>query len=178
MRKLNVKIKHCKVLKKRIKRKERKRAISELKKNGFSSNKRSKKFYSGTFFSKKNNIEYIFRSSYELAYFYILEDDNNVISYIVEPFKISYINPNDKKKHNYIPDLVVLYRDKTIKILEVKPKALLSNNVVKSKAAAARAFIKKNKIKATYQFITERDIFKTDKSYNKLKKILATGGNR
>jgi len=177
MRRLNVKMKHCKALSRKIKKRARKRAVKELKKNGFSRNKKSKKFYSGSFYSNKNNTEYTFRSSYELAYYHILEDDNNVSSYIVEPFKIPYINPEDNRKHNYIPDLVVLYRDGSIKIIEIKPKALLSNKVVKSKASAARIFIKKSNMRARYQFITEEDIFRTPDDYRKLKKILAKHGN-
>jgi len=44
MRRLNVKIKHCRALNRKIKKRARKRTVRELKKKGFIRNKKSRKF--------------------------------------------------------------------------------------------------------------------------------------
>jgi flagellar assembly factor FliW len=124
------------------------------------------RYKTGLFYSKKNRKRFVFRSAYEFAYFHVLEADTNVVSYIVEPFKIKY--RYNKATRNYIPDLLVLYKDGTIKILEIKPLKMVMLPQVQKKAAAARAFIKKNIKNGAFEFITEEDIFHTMEDYKAL----------
>ena len=58
--------------------------------------------YNGYFYSPKNNKNFFFRSLLELNYFIILEQDDTVINYTVEPFQIKL--PNN---HHYTPDVLV-----------------------------------------------------------------------
>jgi hypothetical protein len=142
----------------------------QIKKKGFSVASNRSKYKQGKFWSKKNQKEFVFRSAYEFGYFHILEADNNVVSYIVEPFQISYRYQGSIRK--YWPDLMVLYKDGSIKILEIKPAALVNSRQVQAKAAGARMFLKRNIPTAKYAFITEVDIFDTPADYKKLVKLI------
>ena len=151
-------------LKRRIKDKN-------IKKKGFHAKASGESRYkNGVFWSKKNNKEFIFRSAYEFGYFHILEADDNVVSYIVEPFRIPY--RFNGRARSYVPDIMVLYEDGSIKIIEVKPLALVPNRMVQAKAAAARRFIHKHIQGATFKFVTETDIFNTEKDYKKILKLI------
>lgn len=142
-----------------------------LKKDGVHHNKVKKgRWKQGIFWSKKNNKEFIFRSAYEFGYFHILEADTNVVSYIVEPFKIPYKFKGVNR--NYIPDIMVLYRDGGIKILEIKPASMVGYPQVQAKAKAARVFMRKHIKNGKYEFITEDDIFASDKDYKALLKLM------
>jgi len=172
MRRFKPKLKHNRVLSGKVKKGKRKRLLSELKAKGFVRHKNSNSYISGLFWSTKNNKEYTFRSTYEFAYFFMLENDDNVESYIVEPFDILYRSPKDNRIHRYIPDIIVLYKDGSLKIIEIKPKCMTTDPVVVRKAEAARKYIKMYRLDATYEFITEEDIFNTSKDYVKLKNLL------
>lgn len=148
----------------------KKKEVLEVKKNGFCIHKGDSKYKQGKFYSKKNNTEVIFRSTYELGYFHILEQDDNVIAYIVEPFEIAYIF--DGRKRKYWPDIMVLYRDGSVKIIEIKPVQMLKFRKVKAKATAARQYIKDNIPNAEYIFVTEDDIFETKADYQKMLKLI------
>lgn len=82
------------------------------------------KLKTGKFYSNKNKKELRFRSSYEETVFNILEDDNDVLNYESESFKIPYYY-NDEWR-NFIPDLKINYKniDKPV-VVEVKPKRIL-----------------------------------------------------
>ena len=128
----------------------------------------SSRYLTGKFYSNKNAKQVIYRSSYELRYFHLLESDPKVKSYEVESVKIPYICP-EKKYKNYIPDVIVLYTNGDMEICEIKPKAMLDNLVVKLKAQACRVYfhnlLKKSDIVFRYRFITEADLFKDSKDY-------------
>lgn len=142
----------------------------QIKKKGFSVASNRSKHKQGKFWSKKNQKEFVFRSAYEFGYFHILEADKEVVSYIVEPFQISYRYQGSIRK--YWPDLMVLYKNGSIKILEIKPAALVNSKQVQAKAAGARMFLKRNIPNAEYAFITEADIFETQADYKKLVKLI------
>jgi len=172
MRRFKTKLRHHKILNKRVKKNKKERLLEELKTKGFVRHKNSNSYVSGLFWSTKNNKEYTFRSTYEFAYFFILEHDDNVESYIVEPFNILYRSPKDNRIHRYIPDIIVLYGDGSMKIIEIKPKCMTTDPVVVAKAKAAKKYIKMYHLDATYEFITEEDIFNTSQDYVKLKNLL------
>ena len=75
------------------------------------------KGYSGYFYSPKNNLDFYFRSFLELAYLLVLEKEESVQYYEVEPFKIRLEN-----NHFYTPD--VLTNGKLL--IELKPSKHLS----------------------------------------------------
>ncbi len=106
-----------KKIKKHITSEEEKRLIGHLvkkkKKSGKSVNvyfnKRVEstgktKYVSGSFYSKKNNASYTYRSSYELMCFIKLEQNPDVIQYLSETMSIPYIDSKGLTR-KYIPTL-------------------------------------------------------------------------
>lgn len=122
------------------------------------------KYRTGQFFSKKNNSGFVYRSAYEYAFFEKLEENVEVVQYISEPFFIPYRDSKGKSR-SYKPDIIVLYADGRVEICEIKPQAMLANLDVQCKAAGCRAFIKTQRMNATYKFITEEDIFNSAQEY-------------
>lgn len=145
---------------------KKKEASKKVKKEGHVLSSNSKRYKQGKFWSKKNQKEFIFRSAYEFGYFILLEEDIDVVSYIVEPFQVHYRFKGVNRK--YWPDLLVLYRDGSMKILEVKPKSMLKSAQVRAKAAGCKLFIKSALKNTSYHFITEEDIFESQADYKKL----------
>lgn len=124
------------------------------------------------------------RSSWELAMMSFLDNHPSVIQWASESINIPYKNPLTGQMRQYIPDFLVLYKDKHGKqhaeLIEVKPKkeALLENAKSKrdkavlminqAKWAAALAFCKKNGL--TFRLITEDQLFpKTGSNLKKRK---------
>ena len=124
------------------------------------------KYVSGSFYSKKNNASYTYRSSYELMCFIKLEQNPDVIQYLSETMSIPYIDSKGLTR-KYIPDLLVLFADGSMCIWEIKPLAMLKDADVKAKAAACKKHLrdtyKERNIK--YEFITENKLFKNAKEY-------------
>ena len=117
---------------------------------------KKRSFITGTFFSKKNQKEMKYRSSYELRYMQKLEKDWQVEMYLYEEIKIPYLL--DGKLHMYIPDFVIK-RKSSIEIVEVKPEAFIEDRVVQAKKEATEKFLKKHGLEnITYKFITEKDL--------------------
>ena len=119
------------------------------------------------------NAKPVFRSSWELAMMTFLDSHPSVIQWASESIRIPYRNPLTGKNSQYVPDFLVLYKDKNGKqraeLVEVKPKkeAMLENAkskrdraflmVNQAKWAAAMAWCKKNGV--TFRLITEEDLF-------------------
>lgn len=156
--------------KKLIAKKKKKSELEKIKRVGHRCSTGNSKYKQGKFWSKKNRKEYVFRSAYEFAYFHILEDDVDVVSYIVEPFQVQYTYQGVRR--TYWPDLLVLYKDGSMKIIEIKPLAFVKSKRVQAKAAGCRRFIKTNLKNTVYQFITEDDIFGSKEDYQRLVKLI------
>lgn len=124
------------------------------------------KYVQGDFYSKKNDEQFPYKSSYELAFLHQIETNPEVLSYIYEPFEL-YYNDYTGKRRIYIPDFMVLYKDGSIQISEIKPKIMLQDFDVQSKARSCREYLIENykDIKINYKFITEKDLFTTSKEY-------------
>lgn len=92
-------------------------------------------FKKGNYFSTKLNREIYYQSSWELEHFKNLDNDDSVIEYQIQPFRIEYYYDNHKR--NYIPDLHILYADGIEKLIEIKPDCFVDAaiNVAKGKAA-------------------------------------------
>ena len=125
-------------------------------------------YLTGKFYSNKNKKNVTYRSSYELRYFHMLEEDKDVISYEVETMKIPY-KDFDGAYRNYIPDVIVLKKDGSIEVCEIKPEAMLDNGIVKKKAQACQSYFHKllgnSSIKYSYNFITEKVLFQNPNDY-------------
>lgn len=126
---------------------------------------RSGTYYTGTFHSKKSDGHFTYRSSYELRHFINLEDNPKVTSFYSEIMEVPYKDSKGKNRV-YIPDLIVIMEDGSIEVHEIKPTAMLQDIDVQKKAQACRAFANKTfEQKVKYKFITEKELFKTNKEY-------------
>lgn len=81
----------------------------------------------GYFASYKNKSQIAFESVLERDFYMMLEFDNNVMSYEEQPVRIQY-EYLDGKKRRYTPDTLVLYKDKSERLFEVKYENELKNN--------------------------------------------------
>ncbi|MDP3763687.1 MAG: hypothetical protein Q8Q92_03500 [bacterium] len=99
----------------------------------------------GTYFSTKMKESFYYRSSWELKYMKQLDQDNLIVSWIYEPFWISYVKNGDK--HRHIPDFVIEYSDGHKEIHEVGVKKLKEEKFAE-KVAAIKEYCGKN----DYQF--------------------------
>jgi hypothetical protein len=90
----------------------------------------------GTLNTKKGGtIRY--RSNWEKQYVEDLEKDESVISYIFEPLILEY---EYDQKRNYIPDILIIYKDGSKKLVEIKPSYFLDAEINKCKFSAARKY--------------------------------------
>ena len=135
--------------------------------------------YSQGFFTPKNPEKYIgknkpkFRSSWEMVFMTFLDQNINISQWASESISIPYRHPLTGKISNYIPDFVVVYKNKNGKqlaeVVEIKPRSqsilieAKSNRdqmaviVNTAKWNAAQIFCKRAGMK--FRVITEHDIF-------------------
>jgi hypothetical protein len=136
------------------------------------------KYSQGEFIPKNpqkliGNARPYYRSSWELTVMNLLDNHPNVIQWASESVSIPYINPLTGKRSMYIPDFLILYKDKggrqKAELVEVKPnkeaiaenakskrdKAALMINT--AKWAAAMSWCKKNGI--SFRILTESDLY-------------------
>ena len=110
-------------------------------------------FHKGTHFSKKLNKGVVFRSSWEERAFKSLDVNDNVIDYAPEPFSLEY---HYVQKRNYIPDILVTYKDGTQKLIEIKPEYFVGDKKNQAKFKAAKKFCKERNI--IFEVWTEKTI--------------------
>ena len=148
---------------------KKKRVLGKAKTNVYfnKSSNGAVKYFNGKFYSAKNKTTFTYRSSYELKFFLDLEANSNVDSYVSEALYVPYTDSTGVNK-TYIPDLLVLYKDGRMEILEIKPKAMLKDIDVQKKAIACQVYMRKHYANANirYRFITEKDLFKNTKEYS------------
>jgi len=111
----------------------------------------------GEFFSKKNDIIFCYRSSFELQAMNMLEEMKNIVYYHYEPFRISYYKNNIKRQ--YVPDFLLGYKDGSTKLIEVKPLDKLLNEDTLLKKKYAEKYCIDNKITRGYEIWTETMLF-------------------
>jgi hypothetical protein len=113
-----------------------------------------------------------YRSGWELTVCVQLDNDPKVISYEYEPLQLEYVsNKRTQRKRIYIPDFLIVYCNKTKKLVEVKRKKQLNNKTVIKKAKVARLWCRENKAK--YEFWTDKQIFAFQKIQKQLEKASA-----
>lgn len=110
-----------------------------------------------------------FRSSYELAFLIEMHLLNiSVVSAETSEFACEY-TLDDERKHSYYPDFF-LPSSKTV--IEIKPRSMLNNHIVKLKIAAAEAKFKKNiKVLTEYELLDITEIIKDPDISNHLEII-------
>lgn len=101
-------------------------------------------YKTGFFKSKKNNRILKYRSSYEQEIFKVLEQDDDVLFYEYEPFFIIYSYHG--KIRRYYPDLLVHYKKKIKKLVEIKAEWLIKNPsyFLQRKLSSAYAFSRRH----------------------------------
>ena len=138
------------------------------------------KFSQGEFVPKNpqkivGNAVPVYRSSWELRVMMLLDQHPYVINWASESVAIPYKSPLDGRMHQYIPDFLVVYKDKSgsqrAELIEVKPaKEAIAENarskrdkaallVNTAKWAAAMTWCKRNGI--VFRLLTEDQIFVT-----------------
>jgi len=88
------------------------------------------------------NSTIYYRSSWELWYMQYLDQHALVESYIWEPFTLVYQFEN--KPHGYNPDVLVLWKDGTKTLVEIKPLPQTAEELVLIKAASAIVWCAQN----------------------------------
>ena len=149
-----------------------------------------KKFASGSYLVE-NRTKYVggknptYRSSWELAFMKMCDAHPNITKWASENVKIPYRSPIDGKYHNYTPDFMIQYTDRSgrtnVELIEIKPSnqttmenAKSSRNQVQvainaAKWTAAQEWCKRKGIR--FKVINEDQIFQTKKKRNPKKRI-------
>lgn len=131
-------------------------------------------------YTVKNTQKYIgkgvprYRSGWELTFMTFCDNNDHILYWASEPFRIPYRHPFTGKMTIYVPDFLVVYQNKRgqqiTEMVEIKPK---KQSIIESKRAnmktqqtvainhakwaAAKAYCKMNGI--AFRVITEDDIF-------------------
>lgn len=114
----------------------------------------------GYFYSIKNEKSIPYRSTWELLYMQILEQDDDVILYNYEKIRVPYTDKKGNKKYT-VPDFLVCYRDGTKAIVEVRPFWRIEDVNTKLKMGAVNTFCNQNKYKSTWVYeFTDKENFK------------------
>lgn len=86
-----------------------------------------------------------YRSLWEKSFFEYLDKSDNVECFYSEKIKIPYIsNKKSGKVRNYIPDVLVIYKDTKNSVIEIKPKCYLLKAINLKKFAAAKLWCDNN----------------------------------
>ncbi len=132
---------HSKIMKKVFQeRPELREVISKNSTDAFLEGRgaKPKHYKRGYFFSAKNNRKLLYRSSYELTAYRILEQLTKVKSYENEPFAIPYYS--DGLTRRTIPDILITYTDGSKELIEVKRENVLQENKVQMKLQAMKEY--------------------------------------
>lgn len=100
-------------------------------------------FLKGKIFSEKMNKEIVFRSSWERNFIKELDNDPEVVSFIFEPFSVQYYDTTEERNRHYIPDFLVVYKNGSNIVVEIKPSYYLDAQVNKDKFKAMQEHCKK-----------------------------------
>ena len=105
-----------------------------------------------TVFFKKANKEVFARSSWEKDFMEKLDNDDIVLSAIFEPFVVMYRYA--QKQRHYIPDILIIYKDGTKKLVEIKPSCFLDAQINIDKFSAAKKYCEEKGM--TFEVWTEK----------------------
>lgn len=128
---------------------------------------RKPKFRSGEFMSKKNGKLIHYRSGMEEEFYSLLEQDDDVLSYAAEQYKVPYHWQG--KWHDYIPDLRINFIDGSVEIWEVKPANQTTYDQNKAKWASAHNWAMNHGWQ--FQVMTEVGLNKLKSKVNKQQRL-------
>ena len=112
-------------------------------------------FQDGDFISQKmNGKEVHYRSGYERQIYECLEQLPDIVSYDTEKLRIPYYINGER--HEYLPDLQIIFTDGHIEVWEIKPATQTSIPKIVAKRAAAIQYCSIRGWK--FQTITEKGI--------------------
>ena len=125
--------------------------------------KKRRKYITGIHVSKKCPKVIKYKSSWEAICCIYFDLNDQIVQYIYEPFHIPYIsNIKTKKIRKYYPDFLILLKDGSKKIIEIKPRSKLYDLKVIKKSRAAEDWCQLNGY--TYEFWTDAIIKNLDKT--------------
>lgn len=113
----------------------------------------------GYFASYKNKTQIAFESVLERDFFMMMEFDDNVVSYEEQPLTINYTYL-DGKNRKYTPDILVTYKDKTQKVIEIKYENELVNNIELQKKLGLLSKQIKQQLNIPFYVYTDKTIGK------------------
>lgn len=113
------------------------------------------RFNEGFHVSLKTGKSMHYRSSWEKQIYECLDKMDDVISYIVEPFYISYFWAGKMRK--YYPDILIEYSDRKV-LVECKPSSQTASEQNRAKWAAASQYCLS--MGMTFEVLTEKGITK------------------
>lgn len=127
---------------------------------GFSTHPKGK-YLTGIYKSPKCSREVNYRSSYELKFLEIIDNDDSIVSFEYESIHIPYIG-TDGKNHTYIVDFLINLNNDDKILVEIKPKYRVINDcITKIKIEAAKEFSKTNGF--IYKVVTEGFLFSDER---------------
>lgn len=88
------------------------------------------------------------RSGWEVSYIKMMEFNTNIIDIKYEPLRIPYYDDSGTLRY-YYPDFLVIYKDGTKELIEIKANWQLNNLINQLKFKAAKDYCKTNNIKWT-----------------------------
>ena len=114
----------------------------------------------------------IYRSSWELQFCRMCDEQQAILQWASESHRIPYMNPLTGKATTYVPDFLIIYVDaagkKHAELIEIKPSSQVMGNA-KSKMDKAAAIVNEAKWQAAksycrqlgigFRVITEKEIF-------------------
>jgi len=107
--------------------------------------KKYRRFKEGFHYSKKLETSIHYRSSWEQMVYSCLDTLDEVKSFRGEPFAIPYMLRG--ANYNYLPDLLVNFKDGRTELWEVKPSSQLNDEMNIAKWTAAKSYCEKRKWK-------------------------------
>lgn len=117
----------------------------------------SRKAKRGVHLSPKCPTPINYRSGWELCYALHLDGNDDVVSYLYEPYPIEYVsNYRTGKQRKYWPDFEVTLKNGVRVLVEIKPKKKLNLLTNVKKFAAARVYCEGHGL--TWVVVTEAEL--------------------
>lgn len=111
-----------------------------------------------------------YRSGWERAVCLYLDSNPQVTEYFYEEVIIPYLsNTKSTKIRKYFPDFIVVFKDGTKKMIEVKRQNQVDNIRVQKKATAAIAWCARQNPPMTYEFWTDPIVLPLVKAFKDVK---------
>lgn len=107
--------------------------------------KRKSRYKTGYYDSSKMGKKIRYRSGYELRVYEYLDKNDDVTAYFAEPFKLPY-NYSKRTIKNYIPDLLIVYKNSSTKLVEIKPQYKTTTKTNLAKFKSAEQYCKNNNL--------------------------------